>query len=71
MDAAHKACKESVCSLSRKIEKMAAQTVLVSTDTQGVWCFFLGRRAGFLPILAVYAACKSQELWEMRNKPEN
>lgn len=50
---------------------MAAQTVLMITDTQGVQCSFLGCGAGFLPILAVYAACKSQELWEMRNKPEN
>lgn len=36
-------------------------------DTQG---FFLGRGAGFLPILAVYATCKFQELWDEKQARE-
>lgn len=30
----------------------------------------LGRGAGFLPILAVYATCKSQELWDEKQAGE-
>lgn len=36
-------------------------------DTQ---CFFLSRGASFLPILAAYAACQSQELGDEKQAQE-
>lgn len=45
----------------KKNRKDSGQDVLTFIDTQ---FFFLGCGAGFLPILAVYATCKSQELWD-------
>lgn len=67
MDARHKACKQSLYSPSIKIEKTGGQDVLTFIDTQ---CFFLGYGADFLPILAVYATCKSQELWDEKQARE-
>lgn len=43
----------------KKNRKDTGQDVLTFIDTQ---CFFLGCGTDFLPILAVYAMCKSQEL---------
>lgn len=55
---------QAICLLPFKKNR---KDVLMSIDTQ---CFFLGCGAGFLPILAVYATCKSQELWDEKQARE-
>lgn len=55
---------QAICLLPFKKNR---KDVLMSIDTQ---CFFLGCGAGFLPLLAVYATCKSQELWDEKQARE-